>query len=159
MSSGYVSGPGAEAIEPFAMATERAGLEAWHLGPPGVDRMTQHPFNWRTFSGISDARLAAELNRCAWVSGLRYGEGFELPVIEGLACGARPIVFDRADMRDWYAGHAVFVPELTGRDLEDVLTAVMAQPPDPVTLAERESILRRFDWEPIVRGFWEALCA
>ncbi|HWI70162.1 MAG TPA: hypothetical protein VNS88_17650, partial [Nitrospiraceae bacterium] len=76
-------------------------------------------------------------------------------VLEGLMCGARPIVFDRPDMRQWYEGHAVFIPECSGPDLTQELIEVMSHEPDPVMSIEREIILERFSWKPIVRGFWE----
>lgn len=157
MTSGYVSGPGAEAIEEMVVAAGRAGLTACHLGPTPTNLRAPLGPHCLTMLGVPDETLAAEYAQCKWVSGLRYVEGFELPVIEGLACGARPIVFDRPDMRRWYDGHAVFVPELEGDALVDVLTDVLRSEPEPVTLAERAEVLRRFDWFGVARGFWDAL--
>jgi glycosyltransferase involved in cell wall biosynthesis len=80
-----------------------------------------------------------------------------MPVIEGLACGARPIVFDRPDMTHWYEGHAVFIPECSGPELVEVLTDLLKYNPTPVKETERAEILARFDWSTIVKRFWEYL--
>lgn len=121
-----------------------------HLGPafwshPGVE----------TAEGISDNELAICYSRCRYVSGLRRGEGFELPVVEGLACGARPVCFDSACFRQWFDGHAVFVPEMTYSELVPVLADVFRHEPAPVTTEERDEVLTRFDWSRIAGRFWE----
>ena len=155
MTSGYVTGPGAEAIEEMYLAASRLDKEVVHLGPMPVGFQQPPNGNWRLIHGISDMMLANFYRHVQWVSGLRHVEGFELPVIEGLACGARPIVFDRTDMRMWYDEHAMFVPECHGEELVERLIEVLSNDPVPVTDAERMKVLQRFDWEPIVKGFWE----
>jgi len=155
MTSGYVTGPGAEAIQEVHTAAERVGREVVHLGPMPVGFKPQPITNWRMIHGVSDLMLANHYRHAQYVSGLRHIEGFELPVIEGLACGARPIVFDREDMHRWYDEHAVFVPECHGEELVQHLVEVLSKDPVPVTEAERTKVLQRFDWEPIVKGFWE----
>lgn len=155
MTSGYVAGPGAEAIEEVAIAADRLRMKTVHLGPKPVGLTQPLPANWRNLYGVSDDLLAAHYRSTAYVSGLRHVEGFELPVVEGLACGARPIVFDRPEMRRWFDGHAIFVPECSGEELVNHLMAVMVMQPVPVTRAERMKVLQRFNWETIVEGFWE----
>lgn len=159
MTSGYVSGPASEAIDEVAEAASRVGAYVAHLGPPDVEGMASRTRNWRSIHEINDANLADLYNRTRWVSGLRHVEGFELPVLEGLVCGARPIVFDRPDMRDWYDGHAVFVPECCGEELVDRLMPILASEPKPVDAAERKVILKRFNWSRIATQFWEELNA
>lgn len=155
MTSGYVSGPGAEAIEEFNEAAGRLDLSVVHLGPEPTG-LTQRPCGkWRNAHGISDNQLALLYRSTKWVSGLRYIEGFELPALEGLACGARPIVFDRPEMRHWYGEHAVFVPECNGEDLVKHLLRVLSDEPKSVSNDERDDVIRTFDWERIVKGFWE----
>lgn len=156
MTSGYVS-TGQEAIWEFAAAAERTGKTVKHLGPHAVQGMPRRPRGWSAMLGVSDEELAAFYGRTKWVSGLRYCEGFEMPVIEGLACGARPVVFDRPDMRQWYDGHAVFVPEVPSEQLIDLLAAVLDTDPAPVDAVELAAVRRRFDWAEIAGGFWQAL--
>lgn len=158
MSSGYVAGPGAEAIEEVAIAARTVGMNVVHLGPPKPARMRElNGGSWRAVSGINDKELATYYANTRWVSGLRHVEGFELPILEGLACGARPIVFDRPEMRHWYDGHAVFVKESSGQELVEQLLEVFSSPPEPVTKEEQQKVLERFDWERIASTFWSSL--
>lgn len=159
LTSGFVHGPGAEAIEEVSLAAERCGLTVRHLGPNPVGMERGLGAHWSTMLGVKDDVLADCYGRSRWVSGLRHVEGFELPVIEGLACGARPIVFDRPDMRAWYDGLAEFVPECEGDALVDALTAVLRRRPRPVTAQERAAVVARFDWRAVAEGFWRAALA
>ena len=159
ITSGHVAGPGAEAIEEIAQAAFRVGLTTQHIGPGKVSRMSSVPRGWSAVSGISDHSLSELYSRSRWVSGLRHVEGFELPAVEGLACGARPILFDRPEMRKWYDGHAVFVPECSGSELVNALVKVMENPPDPVSEEERQVVLEKFNWQTITEGFWEKVTA
>jgi glycosyltransferase involved in cell wall biosynthesis len=157
LTTGYVSGPEAEAIEEAAVAAYRAGLTTVHLGPSEIGGMTAKVPGWSAVNGVSDEELAAIYQRCRWVSGLRHGEGFELPVLEGLASGARPICFDLPCYRQWFNGYAVFVPEASGDALIESLTAVMEHDPEPVSEDERERVVATFDWLTLARGFWQTL--
>lgn len=156
MTSGYVSGPGAEAIEEVHVAAKRHALSTMHLGPLPTG-MSHTPKPWTNVSGISDKTLAEFYGRTQRVSGLRHNEGFELPVIEGLACGCRPIVFDRPEMHFWYDDHAEFVKEQHGQPLIEDLYDLLSQPPRPVSSAERAEVIEKFDWEVIATHFWEQL--
>ncbi len=157
MSSGYVSGPSAEAIEEVALAAHAVGIPVVHLGPQSVEGMKARPANWSAVIGISDVELADLYLHTEWVSGLRHVEGFELPALEGLMCGARPFVFDRPDMHQWYDEHAVFVPECCGEPLIAELTELFRHKPVGVSDAERAKIADTFNWERIATGFWERL--
>jgi hypothetical protein len=157
MTSGYVTGPHAEAIEEVAMAADVLGLSVLHLGPEVIEGMQYKPIRWKSVMGISDTDLASIYGRVEWVSGLRQIEGFELPALEGLVCGARPIVFDRPDMREWYDEHAIFIPESSGFELTRYLEEILRYRPRKVSPTERAYILSRFDWAKIAKGFWERL--
>lgn len=157
LTTGYVSGPKAEAIEECALAAHRAGVSTVHLGPSQVSGMTATVPGWSAVSGIDDNELAALYGRCRWVSGLRHTEGFELPVLEGLASGARPICFDLPCYRQWFGDHAVYVKECAGDELVDRLAWIMSEPPTPVTHLERDAIIAKFDWRVIGAGFWRSL--
>ena len=157
MTSGYVSGPGAEPIEEVGVVAEQMRMPVIHVGPPTIEGMKTYPRRRTAYLNVPDNQLVDLYNKCLWVSGMRYVEGFEMPVIEGLACGARPICFDREDMRQWYDGHAVFVPECNGGELRSILTNILQSPPNPVSLTERAEVLDRFNWETIARGFWQAM--
>lgn len=148
LTSGYE--PQGEAIRECREAARRVNQPLIHLGP------------WFDFfgdgclvvNGISDDELAGYYSQARYVSGLRRGEGFELPVVEGLACGARPVCFDQPCYRTWFEGHAVFVPELEAPELIECITAVLGQPAEPVSESERNQVLERFSWENIFGEFW-----
>ncbi len=156
-TSGYLTGKGAEAIEEVAVAADRRNLSVTHLGPSDIEGMTYCSNHWTSVSNVSDNDLVSLYSRSKWVSGLRFIEGFELPIIEGLCCGARPIVFDRPEMREWFDGHAVFIPEVEGGELVARLEEVLAREPEPVTLDEKRDVLEKFDWEHIAPGFWKMI--
>lgn len=157
LSSGTSTGPAGEAIEEVALAVDRIGGTMVHLGPKQIEGMTTYPRCFQTQNGITDAQLAALYRATQRVSGLRQIEGFEMPVIEGLAQGARPVVFDRPDMRLYYDGLAEFLPPCSGPELVDRLAALLKSPPAPVTDQERLHALQTFDWELIAGAFWTAL--
>jgi hypothetical protein len=156
VTTGYVHGDCAEAIEEVAFAAERLFMPVVHIGPFPVG-MTRTPANWRSRLDVTDDELASVYTNATWVSGLRHVEGFELPALEGLVCGARPILFDRPEMRRWYDGHAVFVEECSGAPLVEQLVDVLRARPPSVTESERLDVLAKFDWRPIVEGFWQKL--
>ncbi len=149
LTSGYDAD--GEAIFECFEAAARLSIPAVHVG---------HDFGWpgvRFLEGVSDTQLARCYSQARYVSGLRRGEGFELPVIEGLACGARPICFDTPCYRHWFDGHAVFVPELGSAELVEALVEVLMHQPAPVTMVEREALLNCFAWPRIFLGFWNRL--
>ena len=130
-------------------AAERIGRKVFHLGAE---------FNRSHIicrAEIDDDTLAELYSKCEFVAGLRRTEGFELPVIEGLLCGARPICFDQRHYRQWFEPWAVFIPEGSREEVIDSLEAAFRNGANPVIETEREEARRFFDWETIVGGFWE----
>lgn len=152
MTSGYVNGMPQEAIEEPTLAAQRLGKQAVHLGKIPVG-LTQD-LDMNLAHDITDVQLLDLYRKCEWVAGLRYVEGFELGVVEGLAQGARPVVFDRPDNRRWFGPHAFYVPECTGPELTEMLTALFAQASAPVSREERMAVLPQFSWKTLVTEFW-----
>ena len=153
MTSGFVNGQGQEAIDPLVKAAHALGpCDTVHLGPMPTNVTQPFPsFLYRP----TDEDLAEMYARTRWVGALRYMEGFEMGAAEGLACGARPIMFDRPEARKWFDDLAYFVPETTDEaalqvSLEQVLRFASAE----VHPAARELALQRFNWRPLVEGFW-----
>lgn len=160
VTTGTSTGPYAEAIEEVAWAVEELHKSMIHIGPSALEGWTPgraYPHCWKTQENISDATMALFYRNAKRVSGLRHIEGFELPALEGLVCGARPIVFDRPDMRQWYDGIAEFVPELNGDELTKYLLSHLAKDPIAVTKEEIEHVRKRFNWTPIAAEFWQNL--
>jgi glycosyltransferase involved in cell wall biosynthesis len=76
-------------------------------------------------------------------------------VLEGLACGATPICFDRPCYRAWFDDMALFVPDTHGEELVEAIVRVMST--HEQSLSTHERLRRRFDWITIAQGFWQAL--
>lgn len=108
-------------------------------------------------TGITDEEVVSGYARSEWVSGLRRKEGFEMPVLEGLLCGARPICYDKPHYRHWFNGLAEFIPEDHPEEVVKSLEKLFAFGATPVTNIEKEFVTNRFDWKPIIEGFWEKI--
>lgn len=139
-----------EGVKEAARAAWRVGGRVFHLGP----QVSRDP-RVTCFEGMNDKMLDRFWGACYFVSGLRRTEGFELPAIEGLVCGARPVVFDRAHYRKWYGDFAEYVSEGTREEVTDALEGLFRRPWREVTKAESDEARRRFDWARIVKGFWD----
>lgn len=110
-------------------------------------------------NGISDAELRWVYNQCRFVNALRRKDGFELPAVEGLLCGARPIMYDTPNYRQWFDGLAEFIPEEEYSKVVLNLVELFHREYRPVSLTERLETLRRFDWSRVITGFWSrAIC-
>lgn len=160
VTSGYVTGRVAEAIEEVWEAARVAGLPCHHVGPAHVQGLVRPAsfYGVTCQENIPDTALAHLYRRALWVSGLRHVEGFELPAAEGLACGARPLLFDQPDQLHWYSGHGAFLPdEAHGSELVDRLVELFKHGPDPVKPEERDDVIKTFDWPTIAHGFWQSL--
>lgn len=155
VTTGYVSSPHAEAIEEVWEAANRAGVEAVHIGPSSVEGMSKYPHNWRAVHEITDEELAQLYLTSTWVAALRHTEGFELPAVEGLVCGARPLLFERPCYRSWYGVHGTYVLDRGGHELVDDLVSVFRHVPRYIDDAERLKIASEFSWEKIATEFWE----
>lgn len=147
-SSGYVAD--SECLAEINRAVGLNGGTQFHLGPKlGMPNVVCDLY-------ISDEVLAERYSASQYVAGLRRIEGYEMPVVEGLLCGARPIVFDRPHYRRWFSEFAIFIPEGSPREVTKALTAVLAKPPQPVTAAERQLAVGLFTWPAIARAVWDA---
>lgn len=172
VTSGYVSGPGAEAIEEVWNAAERTGWAGVHIGPAAVEGMRRRsmPAGWRSAEGCTDSELADYYRRAYFVSGLRYVEGFEMPAVEGILCGAIPLLFDQWSQRHWFGDLAnTMLPEsgskrcLTNRLEEMFSVATHEASRNAVTrdctlvgTAELATALARFNWASIIPDMFEA---
>lgn len=157
ITSGYVSGDGAEAIEEVWIAAGECNLPVIHIGPNKVKGINARPSHVTCIEGVPDSQLAWYYSGAKWVASLRHTEGFELPALEGVVSGARGILFAQSDLRRWYKDHAVYVDECHGEELVNKLVEVFSTEPEPVTKDEQKEVMRRFDWKAICGGFWTSL--
>ena len=138
-----------ESVKEATRAAWAMGRRTFHIGP----NLKRSGIFYS--DGIDDRALAMALNRCEFVAGLRRTEGFELPAVEGLLCGARPICFDRPHYRQWYEPWAVFIPEGSREEVFSALVSVFEGRARSVSNGERRHAAAFFDWRVIVRGFWD----
>lgn len=150
-TSGYIAET--EGVLECYRASQALGRMHFHLGPkelglgPGVTYMLNIP----------DEIVADAWSQCSFVAGMRRIEGFELPAIEGLMCGARPIMFDAPHYTQWFGEHAEYVPEGPADEVYEAVLKIVSRPVRPVTPAERTLCAQKFDWKKLVTGFWEAM--
>ena len=61
------------------------------------------------YENVPDETMAWLYSSSKLSVGLRRIEGFELPIIEGAACGAVPVAFDLECYRHWFNDIAIFI--------------------------------------------------
>jgi hypothetical protein len=147
-TSGYLAGP--ETVDECSAAVQRVGGRLFHLGPSNVAQGAHVTAE----VGIPDSALVARYGESQFVAGLRRIEGFELPALEGLMCGARPIAFDRPHYRAWFEDFAEYIPETTSAEMTDALEALFRAGARPVSAEERARAVKTLAWERIVGDFW-----
>lgn len=141
-----------ESVRECAYATKRVNGRMFHVGHElrrGSDIVCK--------SNLSDEELAYVYSTSQFVSGLRRTEGFEFPVIEGALCGARPIVFDRPEMRHWFGQFAIFIREGNRNEVIDALEQIFRQGASPVEEWQKALIREKFYWPYIIEGFWRRI--
>lgn len=147
--TGYT--PGIECLHEVVDAAAAVEGRVFHLGTPlsfGADVTT-------SVTNLTDRELAQWYAKCRYVSALRRIEGFELPAVEALLSGTRPILFDRSHYRQWFAPFAVFIPERERALVTQDVQAVLQTEPRPMTSEERDAIAVRFNWRTICTEYWK----
>jgi len=154
MSSGWDESldNNSEHIKEVHIAAGIAQKEVFHLG-----KFDNHPPHVFVEHNISDHDLALRYQECHSVVGLRKIEAFEMPLIEGLFCGIRPIVFDRPHYRLWHDQWGIFIPESSPGNIITNLLEIFNNGIQPITKKEREEAVSMFNWKKIINGFWERL--
>ncbi len=132
-------------------------LAAWetqkrvaHVG----NKLTDDP-NVDYFKNITDDELRKVYNSCQWWASFRRKDGFEMPAVEAMMCGVRPIVFDTPNYKQWFNGLAEFVPEVDSEKLSVILKHMLKSEPKPLSPEEVIEVKNRFSWGKIIKGFWE----
>lgn len=105
---------------------------------------------------VSDEDLIKLYQSCKFVSGLRSGAGFEVPILEGLVNGCRPICFDNIYYRQWFNDFALFIPEEFDVDMTNNLVNIFRDyDSHKVTTDEIKHVREKFKWETIATNFWK----
>jgi glycosyltransferase involved in cell wall biosynthesis len=103
---------------------------------------------------LPEEGLADLLNHTQFVTGLRKIEGFEIMSIEGLFCGARPIVYDLPTY-DLYKEHAIVIDP--NKDIIETLTNIFRHYPRSMSDSENRQIIEKFSWENIVKRMFKRI--
>lgn len=147
-TTGYVVN--SESLDTVFNATKSVGRIMFHTG---------RDFEWdnrhyRYLEHMTDEELVAVLNRTQYIACLRKVEGFELLGIEGLFCGARPIVFDLPTY-DAYGDHAYTVNPK--QDVAKQLVGILSKEPSYVDREEYRKIVETFCWDNLVPRMFERI--
>ncbi|MFA5154711.1 MAG: hypothetical protein WC554_19350 [Clostridia bacterium] len=110
--------------------------------------------NYRYLDYLSDNDYVALLNNTQYISCLRRIEGFELAGVEGLFCGARPIIPD-IPTYDAYRKYAYTVS--LDDTLVEQLVGIMQDEPKVITFEEYNEIVRKFSWNTIIRSIFSEI--
>lgn len=110
--------------------------------------------HYKYLTYMRDSDLADVLNSTQYVSCLRENEGFEMLGIEGLFCGARPIVFDLPSYQ-WYKGYGIFIQQ--DNHIVDNLVEILSKEPTPLSEDEYKEVVQKFSWDKLVKNMFNKI--
>jgi glycosyltransferase involved in cell wall biosynthesis len=105
---------------------------------------------------LPDAAVPALLRQAAVVAYPALEEGFGLPALEALACGAPLVTTEGTAMAEFARGAALLVPPGTERALADALDAVLAGDEGASRRALGLELAARHTWEASVSAHFSA---
>lgn len=149
LTTGYVIPD--ERIDWIAYACKVHGKPMVHIGGRNVVdelRATYGGLNITHYEKISDDNLANLYSSSWFTNAMRELFGFELPAVEGYACGSQPILLDLPCYRYWFNDFGIFV-----KSRDDVVEALSK----PVNVTPKAEILERFKWKNIAPKIWERI--
>jgi len=146
-TTGHVAGP--ESIDIVFEAIKSVGAVMLHTGKDFKwdnkhYKYVPHMPNWA---------LVNLLNRTQYIACLRKIEGFELLGIEGLFCGARPIILDLPTY-DFYGDHAYTI---SPQDITKQLIEILSKEPLYVGKEEHEKVVQTFGWDNLIPKMFERI--
>lgn len=139
-----------EHIDTLYKACQNSGKLMYHTGQNF--RWSRTNYNFVDY--MSDAAFVTLLNRTKYVSCMRTVEGFEMAGVEGLFCGAVPIVPDLPTY-SWYNGFGIYVDMLG--DVETQLTNILKHKPEELISVDFNKAREVFNWKNIVPNIFSSL--
>jgi glycosyltransferase involved in cell wall biosynthesis len=100
----------------------------------------------RTIGYLSDVDLRCVVAGASALVLPSRDEGFGLPLLEALACDVPVVCSDLPALREVAGGYATLVPHGDVAAMGAALTAALAEPPSPATLAARRTHAAGFTW-------------
>ncbi|HEV3386099.1 MAG TPA: glycosyltransferase, partial [Gemmata sp.] len=160
-------------LDVFAAVRQRnPGLKLVQVGPPWnqhyVERISRLGIGQDVlqFTGLKRERLAELYRRAAVVLVPSEAEGFGLPVIEALACGATVIASDLPVLREVGGEAVIYGPVGNIPDWVDAVTRTLTDPGFAPPRDLRLSQTARYTWKEHARvigeaylGLMDKLCA
>ena len=100
---------------------------------------------------VSTKAYVEMIQGARYVAALRKFEGFEMPAVEALLCGVRPLVY-RIQSYRWYGNHAVYIPSGLDSDqvTEEIYSKAFSKLPEPIGQKELEALRQTFAWQTLV---------
>jgi len=151
LATGYLAD--AEAIDAIFLACYKSMTSMVHIGGH-LDHAWREP-TYTRFINISDDDLRLLYNQSRYVSALRRDPSYELPAVEGYACGCQPICFPHYGPKKWFSDFAIFVPQLPRDELVLHLIELFKK---PIEVKPNPEILKRFYWQTIMESVWKKVC-
>jgi len=102
--------------------------------------------NVRSIGYLSDVDLRSVVAGAATLVLPSRDEGFGLPVLEAMACDVPVVCSDVPALREISGGHASLVPFGDVEAMGAALTAALASPPSPATLATQRAHASEYTW-------------
>jgi glycosyltransferase involved in cell wall biosynthesis len=114
-----------------------------------VDELSGSPSNIILLGRVSDARVKSLFTRCTAFIHPAYYEGFGLPPLEALSCGAKIIVSNAASLPEIYGNSAHYIdPFSTDIDLDELLNQPVDTP---------DEILKKYSYDISARQLYELI--
>lgn len=139
--TGYVDAPVGEELANVVTAFNKVVHVGGDIGLDGVD-------GYFRMEGISDKHMRYLYQTSRYSIGLRHSEGFELPILEGQACGAVGVAFNLDCYTRWFSDFAIFL------DIDEPVLPQLKALARQDTIEWQELDLSRFYWENVISNFW-----
>jgi len=120
------------------------GKREYHTPTPGPELAPRVRF----LGYVPEDELPALMASSSAHLSLSHGEGFDLPLLEALACGAPAVVSDIPVHKEHFADWARMVPTGDAEAVAAAVESVLARPPDEAARAlQARQAAARFSWQ------------